>query len=58
MAKQNYRCAGCGTRIDPGVVFNVMFHEQKVQVLRLKNSLFQTQATNNLVFSVGVFLYV
>lgn len=19
MAKQNYRCAGCGTRIDPGV---------------------------------------
>lgn len=22
MAKQNYRCAGCGTRIDPGITSN------------------------------------
>lgn len=26
MAKQNYRCAGCGTRIDPGIVFNLVSH--------------------------------
>lgn len=26
VAKQNYRCAGCGTRIDPGMASKTLFH--------------------------------
>lgn len=32
MAKQNYRCAGCGTRIDPGQQINVSNPERAFRV--------------------------
>lgn len=64
MAKQNYRCAGCGTRIDPGILYvfvvldNVVRHLSFKMHLNLFPYIKQYQNTKCVfIFTVSVLVF-